>query len=186
MSRRPRLIILGRDGVINEPSDTDICSPDTWVPIPGSLEAIARLNHAGFIVAIATNQAGISNGRLTLDDLNRVHGRLHTALARVGGHVDAIFFCPHTVHMGCQCHKPSPGLLRSISLRFGTPLNGVPVVGDTLADVAAAYAVRATPFLVLSGLGRKTLAEQPELGRIPCFADLSAVVDALFEGQGYA
>ena len=186
MTRLPRLVILDRDGVINEDSDDYIKSAREWVPIPGSLEAIARLNHAGIQVTVATNQSGIGRGLFSLEDLNQMHAKFHAALARVGGHIDGIFFCPHHPDAGCRCRKPAPGLLHAISLRLGIPLSEVPVIGDAKRDVDAALAARAQPLLVRTGKGERTLSEHPELARLPCFADLSAAVDYLLEGQGDA
>jgi D-glycero-D-manno-heptose 1,7-bisphosphate phosphatase len=183
MSRLPELVILDRDGVINEDSDDYIRSPEDWVPIPGSLEAIARLNHAGVIVVVASNQSGIGRGLFTLRDLNRIHAKFQRALARVGGHVDGIFFCPHPPDAGCECRKPAPGLLRSISLRFSLSLSDVPFIGDTKRDVEAALAARARPVLVRTGKGMRSLHEHPGLARYPWFDDLAAAVDHLFDNR---
>lgn len=186
MSALPKLVILGRDGVINEYTGVPITSPDEWIPITDSLESIARLNHAGIAVAIATNQSGIARGLLSLDDLNRVHAKFRTALARIGGHVNGIFFCPHEPQAGCECRKPAPGLLRSISLRLGIALQGVPVIGDDPVDVEAALMARADPVVVRTGNGRRTLAESARLTSLPCFDDLAGAVDALLEESRYA
>ena len=183
MSSLPRLVILDRDGVINEDSDDYIKSADEWIPIEGSLEAIARLNQAGILVAVASNQSGLGRGLFSPEDLNQMHAKFQRLLARLGGHVDAIFFCPHTPGAGCECRKPAPGLLRSVSLRFGLPLNSVPFIGDTRSDVEAARAARATPVLVRTGKGVRTLADNPELASLPCYADLAEAVDALLDGN---
>jgi D-glycero-D-manno-heptose 1,7-bisphosphate phosphatase len=179
----PRLVILDRDGVINEDSDDFVKSPDEWIPIPGSLEAIARLNHAGILVAVATNQSGIARGLFTVDTLNQMHAKFQHALGRVGGHIDGIFFCPHGPDDGCECRKPKPGLLRSIGLRFGVPLAGVPFIGDTKRDVEAALAARALPVLVRSGKGALTFENSPELHQLPWFDDLADAVDTLLSGS---
>ncbi len=179
MNRLPRLVILDRDGVINEDSDDYIKSVDEWLPIPGSLEAIARLNHAGITVTVASNQSGIGRGLFSLEDLNQMHAKFQRALARVGGHIDGIFFCPHTPEAKCSCRKPAPGLLRSIGLRFCRPLAEVPVIGDTERDVQAALTARAKPMLVRTGKGNRTLQQHPELARYPVFDDLAAAVDHL-------
>ncbi|MDJ0740091.1 MAG: D-glycero-beta-D-manno-heptose 1,7-bisphosphate 7-phosphatase [Gammaproteobacteria bacterium] len=183
---RPPLVILDRDGVINEDSDDYIKSVDEWIPIPGSLEAIARLNHAGILVAVASNQSGIGRGLFGVETLNAMHAKLQLALARVGGHVDAILFCPHTPDAGCACRKPAPGLLLQIGERFAVPLAGVPFIGDSAADVGAARAVDARPLLVRSGKGERTLAAQPAFAALPVFADLAAAVDALLAGDAGA
>lgn len=183
MSRLPELVILDRDGVINEDSDEYIKSADEWVPIPGSLEAIARLNHAGVGVVVASNQSGIGRGLFTMEDLNQIHAKFQRALARVGGHVDGIFFCPHLPDARCECRKPAPGLLRSISLRFALPLIEIPFIGDTKGDVEAALAARAKPLLVRTGKGMRSLHRHPELAGYPWFDDLSDAVDNLFRAN---
>lgn len=183
MTQAIKLVILDRDGVINEERDDYVKSPEEWVPLPGSLEAIARLNHANVRVAVATNQSGVARGLLSLLDLNRIHAKLRDTLARVGGHVDGIFFCPHGPGDGCDCRKPATGLLRAISHRFAIPLAQVPVIGDSERDVAAATAVRASPMLVRTGNGRRTLETHPELAELPCFDDLAEAVDALMHGR---
>ena len=183
MSNLPRLVILDRDGVINQDSDDYIKSADEWIPIEGSLEAIARLNQAGILVAVASNQSGLGRGLFTPQDLNRMHAKFQRLLARIGGHVDAIFFCPHTPDAGCECRKPAPGLLRSVSLRFGLPLNSVPFIGDSKSDVEAAQAARARPVLVRTGKGVRTLTDNPGLENLPCYADLGEAVDALLDGS---
>jgi len=184
MNMLPRLVILDRDGVINEDSDDYIKCAEEWLPIAGSLEAIARLNLAGIRVAVATNQSGIGRGIFTLEELNQMHAKFQRALARVGGHVDGIFFCPHAPEANCSCRKPAPGLLRSIGLRFGVPLTEVPVIGDSQRDIEAALAVRARPMLVRSGKGAQTLRRAPELADYPVFDDLAAAVDRLLSGDG--
>jgi D-glycero-D-manno-heptose 1,7-bisphosphate phosphatase len=174
-----KLVILDRDGVINFDSDQYIKSPDDWRPIPGSIEAIARLSQAGYRVVIATNQSGIGRGLFEMDTLNAIHDKMHKTLALVGGRVDAVFFCPHTNTDNCECRKPKPGMFKEIAARFNADLAGVPSVGDSLRDLQAAIAVGARPILVRSGKGAKTLVN-PELpAGIPVFADLAAVVSHL-------
>ena len=148
-----KLVILDRDGVINHDSDHYIKSPDEWQPIPGSLEAIAKLNQAGYHIAVATNQSGIGRGLYDMDTLNAIHMKFHRLLAKVGGHVDAIFFCPHTDADGCRCRKPLPGMIEQISQRYG-----VPIVGDSVRDLVAGVSVGAEPHLVLTGKGEKARA----------------------------
>src|SRR5215212_9229114 len=151
-----KLVILDRDGVINQDSDSYIKSPDEWRPIPGSLEAITRLNQAGYHVVLATNQSGVGRGLFEVSTLNAIHDKMHRALAQIGGRIDAIFFCPHAQEANCTCRKPKPGLLEEIAHRFNMDLAGVPVIGDSLRDLEAASAVGATPMLVLTGKGAKT------------------------------
>lgn len=178
-----RLVILDRDGVINEDSDDYIKSPDEYIPIPGSLEAIARLKKAGFTVVVATNQSGIGRGYFDLDTLNAMHDKLKWLLAEVDGSVDGIFYCPHTPEDHCDCRKPAPGLYRQISQHFNTELTGVPVIGDSLRDIEAAWAVGAAPVLVRTGKGSRTLAAGKELADIPVYDDLAGAVDALLENE---
>lgn len=174
-----KLIILDRDGVINFDSDQFIKSPDEWRPIPGSLEAIARLNQAGYRVAVATNQSGIGRGLFDMPTLNAIHVKMHKSLAQVGGRVDAIFFCPHTNESNCECRKPKSGMIEEIAIRFGVSLKGVPAVGDSLRDLEAAGRLGAQPYLVLTGKGEKTQAK----GGLPegtlTYPDLASVVSSL-------
>jgi D-glycero-D-manno-heptose 1,7-bisphosphate phosphatase len=152
-----KLVILDRDGVINEDSSEFIKSPAEWKPLPGSLEAIARLSAGGFTVVIATNQSGIGRGLLDEPTLAAIHGKMQAAVTAAGGRIDAIYYCPHRPDENCECRKPLPGLLREISARYRTALDGVPLIGDSTRDIAAARAVGARPILVLTGSGRETL-----------------------------
>ncbi|MDN7178193.1 D-glycero-beta-D-manno-heptose 1,7-bisphosphate 7-phosphatase [Caballeronia sp. SEWSISQ10-4 2] len=153
-----KLVILDRDGVINVDSDAFIKSPDEWVAIPGSLEAIARLNQAGYRVAIASNQSGIGRGLFDMAALNAMHEKMNRAAAAVGGRIDAVFFCPHTQEDECECRKPKPGMLQQIVERFEIDPEGTPVVGDSLRDLQAGAALGFATHLVLTGKGQKTLA----------------------------
>lgn len=175
-----KLIILDRDGVINEDSDEYIKSPDEFIPIPGSLPAIARLKQNGYTVVVATNQAGIGRGLFDMGTLNAIHEKLHRELGRVGGSLDGIFFCPHHPEDGCECRKPKPGLLIEIARRFEVDLSGVPVVGDSLRDIEAARDVGARPVLVRTGKGLRTLqAHSAELHDVDVYDNLALAVDAL-------
>ncbi|MBU1190948.1 MAG: D-glycero-beta-D-manno-heptose 1,7-bisphosphate 7-phosphatase [Gammaproteobacteria bacterium] len=176
-----RLVILDRDGVINEDSDAYIKSPEEWIPIPGSLEAIARLNRADYKVVVASNQSGLARGLFDFDTLNRIHEKMHRALAEVGGSIDAIFFCPHGPDDKCACRKPKIGLFHDIARRMGVSLRGVPAIGDSLRDLQAAESVGAQPILVLTGKGQQTLKQlgpESESG-IPVFDNLAASIDCL-------
>ena len=146
-----KLVILDRDGTINEDSAEYIKSPSEWQPLPGALEAIACLNHAGWHVVVATNQSGLGRGLFDMAALNAMHAKMNTMLAAVGGRVDAIFFCPHAPDEGCRCRKPEPGLFEQIGERYGVDLNGVPAVGDSPRDLVAAMAAGCGPHLVLTG-----------------------------------
>lgn len=146
-----KLVILDRDGTINEGRSDFVSSPEEWVPLPGALEAIARLNHAGFHVVIVSNQPGLGRGLFDVSTLNAMHAKMHKALAAVGGRVDVIFYCPHGPEEQCNCRMPAPGLFEQISDRYGMSLAGVPVVGDRLRDLQAGAALGCEPHLVLTG-----------------------------------
>ena len=178
-----RLVILDRDGVINHDSVDYIKSPQEWQPIPGSLEAIARLHRAGYRVVVATNQSGIGRGLLSMDMLAAIHARMLEAVRKQGGEIDAIFFCPHTPEEGCDCRKPAPGLLNEIAKRLQMNLVGIYIVGDAERDVLAARQVMASPVLVRTGKGARTLKQSTVVDDVPVFDDLAAFVDALLSGK---
>ena len=169
-----KLAILDRDGVINYDSDQYIKSPSEWRPIPGSIEAIARLNQHGYRVAVATNQSGIGRGLFDMATLNAINDKMMELVFRQGGRIDALFFCPHTAVEECSCRKPRTGMLEEIAARFHAELKGQPAIGDSLKDLQAAEAVGAQPILVLTGKGEKTR----ESGGLPkktlVFDDLAA------------
>jgi D-glycero-D-manno-heptose 1,7-bisphosphate phosphatase len=146
-----KLIVLDRDGTINEDRDDFVKSPDEWVPIPGALEAIARLNHAGWHTVVATNQSGLARQLFDTAALNAVHTKMIQALAKFGGRIDAVFFCPHGPDEGCRCRKPLPGLIELIGQRYGVELGAVPLVGDSLRDLQAGAAAGCPPHLVRTG-----------------------------------
>ncbi|MES2771989.1 MAG: D-glycero-beta-D-manno-heptose 1,7-bisphosphate 7-phosphatase [Pseudomonadota bacterium] len=176
-----KLVILDRDGVINADSAQFIKSPAEWKPIPGSLEAIARLNQAGYRVVVATNQSGIGRGLFDMDTLNAIHDKMHRAVQLVGGRIDAIFYCPHPADSKCSCRKPKAGMFERIAHCFNIDLAGTPAIGDSLRDLQAAATAGARPILVLTGKGLMTQSE----GNLPngtlVFASLSAAVDDLLQ-----
>jgi len=174
-----KLAILDRDGVINEDSDDFVKSPDEWRPIPGSLEAIARLNRAGWRVVVATNQSGLRRKLFSVETLHRIHDRMLRQLAEVGGSIDAIVACPCLPRDECACRKPQPGMLLAMAERLHVPLAGVPMVGDKLSDVQAARAAGAAPWLVRTGRGVATIAAGEDLSDVQLADDLAAVVDRL-------
>ena len=182
-TRQAKLIVLDRDGVINYDSEQFIKSPEEWRPIPGSLEAISRLNHAGFRVVVATNQSGLGRGLFDMATLIAIHEKMHKALSQVGGRIDALFYCPHTADSACECRKPRPGMLIEIGQRFGIDLTGVPCVGDSVRDLQCAAEVDAQPILVLSGKGEKTLREGNFPKNTVIFPDLAFVATALLAGD---
>jgi D-glycero-D-manno-heptose 1,7-bisphosphate phosphatase len=181
-----KLIILDRDGTINEDSAQFIKSPAEWRPLPGALEAIARLNHAGWHVVVASNQSGLGRGLFDVATLNAMHNKMHTMLAAVGGRIDAIFYCPHGPEESCTCRKPASGLFEQIRERYGMSLEGIPTVGDSLRDLVAGVAVGCEPHLVLTGKafslrGKPLPKEYPPQTLVP--QDLSAFADYLIAHQ---
>jgi D-glycero-D-manno-heptose 1,7-bisphosphate phosphatase len=174
-----KLIILDQTGVINHSSDTFIKTPAEWIPIPGSLEAIARLTHSGYRVVIATNQSGIGRGLLDMPTYNAINDKMHKAVNQAGGRIDAIFFCPHTNADKCSCRKPATGLYEEIMQRYGVNLKNVPVVGDSLKDLQAAAAINAMPILVLTGEGEITRTKKGIPPDTQIFDNLATAVDAL-------
>ncbi|MGH6638780.1 MAG: D-glycero-beta-D-manno-heptose 1,7-bisphosphate 7-phosphatase [Polaromonas sp.] len=179
-----KLVILDRDGTINSDSDDFVKTPDEWLPLPGALEAIARLNHAGWHVVIASNQSGLGRGLFDVAALNAMHAKMHKLLAAVGGRIDAVFYCPHSPEESCHCRKPLPGLFEQIGARFGVPLKGVPTAGDSLRDLQAGATAGCEPHLVLTGKSaRYRGGGQPEglpAGTV-LHQDLSGFVDFILE-----
>jgi D-glycero-D-manno-heptose 1,7-bisphosphate phosphatase len=177
-----KLIVLDRDGVINEDSDAYVKTPEEWIPIPGSLEAIARLCKAGWTVAVATNQSGLARGLFDATALSDMHFKMQQQVMELGGRIDLIVHCPHGPDDDCGCRKPLPGLFERIAEHFHlSDLNGVPVVGDSRRDLLAGMQLGGVPYLVRTGKGRRTLeGELPTGTRV--FDDLAAVVDHLLEG----
>lgn len=174
-----KLVILDRDGVINVDSAQFIKSPEEWKPIPGSLEAIARLKQNGYRVVVATNQSGIGRGLFDMDTLNRIHKKMHKAATEAGGRIDAVFYCPHSADSACDCRKPKSGMFKRISETLNMDLKGVPAIGDSLRDLQAGANLGCTPLLVLTGKGAKTQSEGDLPAGTLVFADLAAAVDHL-------
>lgn len=148
-----KLVILDRDGTIGQEWDEHADAEQVWQPLPGALDAIARLNHGGWHVVIAANQDGLGRGVYEMATVNGQQTRLHKMLAAVGGKIDAMFFCPHAPDDGCDCRKPRPGLLLQVGERFGIDVHGIPAVGDSVDDAIAAAACGCEPHLVLTGQG---------------------------------
>ena len=176
-----KLVILDRDGVINFDSDHFIKSPAEWKPIPGSLEAIARLSQAGYLVVIASNQSGIDRGLFDMDTLNSIHDKMHRAVKAAGGRIDAIFYCPHSADSNCDCRKPKPGMFERIAGCFNIDLTNAYAVGDSLRDLQAAATSGAKPVLVLSGKGKATQADGGMPEGTLVFDDLAAVVEYILK-----
>ena len=180
MPENSRLVILDRDGVINQDSDSFIRSPEEWHAIPGSLEAIARLCREDYRVIVITNQSGISRGYYSINTLNQIHQKMLEELNHLGGEISAIFFCPHSDSDNCGCRKPKPGMFEEFSQRMNQPLEEVYAVGDSLRDLQAAKTAGAKPVLVKTGKGNSTLEAMREKGimeDVPVFTDLNEFVD---------
>jgi|SRR5438105_9942503 len=183
-----KLIILDRDGTINEDRDDYVKSPEEWVPLPGALEAIAKLNHAGWHTVLATNQSGLGRGLFDMAMLNAMHARMNQMLAKHGGRIDAVFFCPHAPEEQCECRKPLPGLMELIAERYGVNLKDVPLVGDSLRDLQAGIAAGCPTHLVLTGkagqldpLQREQMLQQAPGTQV--HADLCAFADSLISDE---
>jgi D-glycero-D-manno-heptose 1,7-bisphosphate phosphatase len=166
-SQALKLVILDRNGSINEHRDDFVKSDTEWTPLPGALEAIARLNQAGWHVVIASNQSGLGRGLFDVASLNAMHAKMQKMLATFGGRVDAIFYCPHSPEDDCDCRKPKPGLFRQIGERFGIDLRGVPTVGDSLRDLQAGAAAGCEPHLLLTGMGAACRGVHPLPAEFP-------------------
>ncbi|OUS10723.1 D-glycero-beta-D-manno-heptose-1,7-bisphosphate 7-phosphatase [Gammaproteobacteria bacterium 53_120_T64] len=179
-----KLIILDRDGVINQDSDDYIKSPDEWQAIPGSIEAIARLCAAGYSVAVATNQSGLGRGLFDLDNLEAIHDKMREQVENAGGHIAGIYYCPHLPTAGCGCRKPAPGLLDAIAEDFSTALTGVVFIGDSLKDLQAGVERQCRPILLRTGKGtahEKRLADEQhqQVRAADVHDDLASAVDTL-------
>ncbi len=192
-----KLLILDRDGTLNRSRDDYVASPEEWEPLPGALEAVARLNQGGWHVVLATNQSGIGRSLFGMAALNDIHAKMHRQLAAVGARVDAVFFCPHTEEDACDCRKPAPGLFHQISARFGVPVANLPAAGNALRHVQAAAAAGCPAHLLLTGKSehlREQLVDAPEADlstRVPQLPpgtrvhhDLSAFADWLLAQDG--
>ncbi len=180
-----KLVILDRDGVINQDSDNYIKSPEEWIPIEGSLNAIARLSRAGFRIFVATNQSGIARGFFSVETLHAIHQKMLAEIQHRGGTIDAILFCPHGPDDGCNCRKPKPGLYLEIARRTGQSLKEVPVIGDSFRDLQAAEAVEARPILVRTGKGERTIRQHAdEIAHMTVYDDLAGAVDMLLIENG--
>jgi len=184
-----RLMILDRDGVINRDSPDFIRSPEEFIALPGSIEAIAALTQAGFRIVIASNQSGVGRGLFSLETLEQIHAQLHAEVKAAGGRVDEIFYCPHKPDDGCRCRKPQPGLFEQIAEHYACDLRGVPAIGDSMRDLEAAAKAGAQPILVRSGNGRSTESKLPaselkNVANVPVYDDLRAAARAIVAATG--
>jgi len=180
-------LILDRDGVINYDSDAFIKSPNEWQPLPGSLEAISRLNAAGYRVAVISNQSGIARGLFDLDTLEAIHQKFQTLLANQNGRVEHIYFCPHGPYDHCNCRKPLPGMFKQFAKDYKLELKGIYAVGDSVRDLEAAHRAGTNGVLVKTGKGEKSLeslrilpSDDP-LSRVPVYNDLASFVDVILQ-----
>ena len=186
MSSSPKLIILDRDGVINYDSDEFVKKLSEFIPIPGSIEAIARLSQAGFFIAVATNQSGLARGLLSDEDLSDMHQHLFDWVKAAGGKIEMIAFCPHGPDSACECRKPKPGLLKAISADLHIALKDALVVGDSYRDLESAWAVGANAVLVLTGKGEHTLKSYPELKqKIAIYPDLASFAEYILKESSH-
>ena len=171
-----KLVILDRDGTLNDAAEGTVKSPQEWRPLPGALEAVARLNHAGFHVVLATHQGGLGRGLIDMATLNAIHALMHKQLAAFGGRIDAVFLCPHAPDEDCGCRPPRIGLFELIGERFGTDRVGVPVISADPDHLAGARAAGCRPLRIA---GAAVAGIDPGSPDGPVFADLAAVVDEL-------
>ncbi|MFZ0218926.1 MAG: D-glycero-beta-D-manno-heptose 1,7-bisphosphate 7-phosphatase [Candidatus Aquirickettsiella sp.] len=184
MAKNTPFIILDRDGVINFESKDYIKTPEEWLPIPGSLEAIALLSQAGYTIAVATNQSGVGRGFYTEVDLAAIHQKMLDSINALGGKVDKIFYCPHHPDDHCSCRKPGIGLFEQIANYYQLNLSGIMAIGDSLRDIKVALKVGCEPILVLTGNGEQTLLNNRELAdEIPVFSDLLSAVRKLLQDE---
>ncbi|MGH8558010.1 MAG: D-glycero-beta-D-manno-heptose 1,7-bisphosphate 7-phosphatase [Methylococcales bacterium] len=174
--------MLDRDGVINRDSDDFIKSPDEWLPIPGSLEAIAQLSRNGYRIVVITNQSGISRGLLDLETFAEIHSKMHCSIERSGGKIEAVYFCPHRPENQCDCRKPKPGLLKRFAADYRVGLANIPFIGDSFRDIQAGLSAGASPVLVKTGEGLSTLKAHPEIN-LPVFEDLYDAVQFILSRQ---
>jgi len=184
----PKLVIIGRDGILNRFREDHVKEPAEWESIPGALEAVAKLNHSGWHVVVATNQSGIGRGMIDMAAVNAVHLQMMKLLVAKGGRIDAVFFCPHTPEDNCECRKPLPGMMRDIAERYGVDLEDVPMVGDTLRDLQAARAAGCPPHLVRTGRAAHLTEEElaPWLAAVPGMVvhdDLAAFASHLLQQE---
>ncbi|HEU5399181.1 MAG TPA: D-glycero-beta-D-manno-heptose 1,7-bisphosphate 7-phosphatase [Gammaproteobacteria bacterium] len=171
-----KLVILDRDGVINQESDAYIKTPEEWIPIPGSLAAIGRLTKAGFTVVVASNQSGLGRGLFDQKALDAITARMQAETVKAGGRLDGIYYCPHKPEDGCDCRKPKTGLFQQIAAHYGVNMRGIPAIGDSARDLVAAKAAVARPILVKTGRGHETLKQMPDA---EVYVDLAAAADHL-------
>ena len=178
-----KLIILDRDGVINEDSDNYIRSVDEWIPVPGSIKAISELSKAGYTIAVATNQSGLARGYFPESELHAMHNKMNTLVEAEGGQIHTILFCPHGPDDLCDCRKPKPGMVEQLLSLHGVKASKTWVVGDSLRDLQAGLGAGCKAALVKTGKGERTLKaieeKEPQLKNIPLFKNLKEFSEQL-------
>ncbi len=179
-----KIIILDRDGVINQDSDNFIKTVDEFIPLPGSIEAIAKLKQAGYNVFIATNQSGIFRGFYSIETLHAMHAKLAALLKEYNAEIDGVEFCPHGPDDNCDCRKPKAGMYLAIAKQAGlSDCSDILVVGDSLRDLQAAQTIKAKPHLVRTGKGERTIKKNEGLDGIPVYNDLLDFVNQLLSSS---
>jgi len=179
-----KLILLDRDGVINHDSDEYIKSPGEWQPIPGSLDAIAKLTQNGYTIAVVTNQSGLARKLFDENTLAEIHDKMQAMVIKHGGKIDKIVYCPHHPDDNCECRKPKIDLLKQLQQHYQHSLQDVYFVGDSLKDLQAAEQVGAIGILVLTGKGNKTFSELKEKNiQVPVFRNLETAVNAIIKNN---
>lgn len=172
-----RIILLDRDGVINQDSLQYIKSPDEFLPITENISAIAKLSQAGYKIGVATNQSGVSRGLYTEEQLAAIHSKMFHMIEEAGGWINALEYCIHLPEEGCFCRKPNPGMLLSLGNRFNCSLQGIPFVGDRISDIEAALSAGASPVIVLSNMtDLQGLTKYP---KVPVYNSLTEYVNQL-------
>lgn len=189
MLEQIKAVLLDRDGVINFDSPDYILSPQDWRPVPGSLEAIARLNRAGIAVAICSNQSALGRGMIDQPTFEAIHAKMMQAIEEKGGEISHIAYCPHAPDDTCRCRKPLPGLLEQTLAALGIKANEALMIGDSARDVQAAHAIGMPVWLVQSGYGDADAILKKSRALVPdtrVFDDLAAAVDSLLDERSIA
>jgi D-glycero-D-manno-heptose 1,7-bisphosphate phosphatase len=177
-----RLVLLDRDGVLNQDRDDYVKSPAELIVLPDAPEAVARLNRAGVKVAVVTNQSAVGRGIITLADLEAIHARLIERLAAAGAALDALLFAPDAPDGASDRRKPGPGMLHEAMAQFRVGPEETVMIGDQPTDAEAARRAGVGFILVRTGKGRVTEARQPPVGARAVFDDLSGAVGGLLDG----
>lgn len=181
-STQKPIILLDRDGVINQDSDAYVKSVEEWQPISGSIHAIAALSKAGFKVFVVTNQSGIARGYYDEATLQAMHDKMITLVEEKGGKIDGIQYCPHGPDDECNCRKPKSGMIEAIEAELGVSFEHTPaiMVGDSLRDLQAGHARGCAPVLVLTGKGRETQYKKIDF-HFSVYTDLAAFTISLLQ-----